>query len=90
MNENQDLINTNVQERLCKLECEQQIMTAFFYAVIATHPEPEQLKPVFFEGSERIIASNMSKALPDAWLRQSIDYRDMLMHGIDRKIAGKL
>ncbi|MGZ4957421.1 MAG: hypothetical protein ACXWAT_11055 [Methylobacter sp.] len=90
MSENQDLINTNVQERLRALECQQQIMTAFFYAVIATHPEPEQLKRVFFEGSERIISSSMNKPLPDDWLRQAIDYRDMLMHGIDRKIAGEL
>lgn len=87
MSENQDLINNNVQERLRALECQQQMITAFFYAAIETHPAPDQLKQCFVESSERLIATSIDKPLPDDWLRQSIGYRDMLVLLIDNKIA---
>ena len=86
MNEKQALINTNVQQRLCTLECQQQIMTAFFYAAIKTHSAPLELKQQFLEASERIIASSIDKPLDDNWLRQSIGYRDMLLQWIDRSV----
>jgi hypothetical protein len=85
MSDQQDLINANVQERLRTLECQQQIITAFFYAAIETHPAPDELKRRFVECSERIIANSAAKPIPDDWLTQSIRYRDMLLQWIDGK-----
>lgn len=90
MGENQDLINANVQERLRALECQQQIMTAFFYGLIESYPEPEQLKRLFVECSEIQIANANAKPIHDDWIRQAIEYRNVLLHWIDRKIAGAL
>lgn len=79
MSENQDSINNNVQERLRDLEAQQQIMTAFFYALIETHPSPAELKDKFVLATEHIIASSVHKPLPDTWLRQLNAYREVLV-----------
>ena len=86
MSENQDLINDNVQERLRDLEVQQQVMTAFFYAVIETHSSPAELKDRFVLASEHIIASSVHKPLPDAWLRQLNTYRNVLVQWCDKRI----
>jgi hypothetical protein len=83
----QAAINENVQERLRALECQQQIMTAFFYGVIETHPQPEQLKQLLMECSEMQIANANAKPIPDDWIRQAIGYRQVLLHWLDRRIA---
>lgn len=83
---NQEQINLNVQERLRDLEAQQQIMTAFFYAVIETHPSPAELKDKFALASEQVIASSIHKPLPDSWLRQLSTYRNVLDGLLDQNI----
>lgn len=89
MSEQQQLINDNVQERLRSLESQQQLMTAFFYGLIETHPDPAQLKQALTECSERMIASANAQPLPDDWIAGLIEYRQVLLNWIDRRIASK-
>ncbi|MDO8941517.1 MAG: hypothetical protein Q7U98_20350 [Methylicorpusculum sp.] len=89
MAEQQNLINDNVQERLRSLESQQQLMTAFFYGLIETHPEPEQLKRALTECSERMIASANAQPLPDDWLAGLIEFRQVLLSWLDRRIERK-
>ena len=82
----QEQINLNVQERLRDLEAQQQIITAFIYAAIETHPTPVALKDKFALASEHIIASSIDKPLPDTWLRQLSAYRNVLDKWFDERI----
>ena len=86
MNDQQKLINDNVQERLRSLESQQQLMTAFFYGLIETHPDPAQLKQSLIQCSEYMIANANAQPLPDDWIAQLIEYRQVLLNWIERRI----
>ncbi|MDT4329789.1 hypothetical protein RPD76_07695 [Methylomonas sp. MV1] len=89
MTEQQRLINENVQERLRALESQQQLMTAFFYGLIETHPDPAQLKQALIACSEAMIGNANAQPLPDDWISGLIEFRQLLLTWLDRRIAGK-
>ncbi|WP_087142342.1 hypothetical protein [Crenothrix polyspora] len=83
---NQNTINDNVQERLRDLEAEKEITAAFLFALISTHPNLVSLKKSFLAASETLIATGNTKAVPDSWIRQQVDYQQLLCQWIDHNI----
>lgn len=82
----QEQINSNVHERLSDIEVHQQVITPLLFALIETHPSPQQLKDRFTLTIEQLLASAIPKPLPDAWFAQLNLYRGLFDRLLDQRI----
>lgn len=86
MENNQQQINLNVQDRLRALEAQQQINLALLVAFISTHPERTATRKVFSQGTERLASLWLSSPIQEDWIEQGVAYRDMLLQWFDQTI----
>lgn len=86
MENNQQQINLNVQERLRSLEAQQAITLSLLIALISTHPNRDAARDVFQKGSEHLVAQWLSSSLQEDWIEQGVGYRDLLLQYFDQPI----
>lgn len=65
MDERQEQINQNVQQRLRSLEAASLIDMAVISALIATHPRPMALREAIEQSAQRLIANSLNTGVSD-------------------------
>ena len=87
MEDVQQQLNLNVQERLRALEAQQQVNLVLLMALISTHPNRKDAERIFVEGTERIVSRWLSSQLQEDWIDAGVQYRALLLQVFEQPIS---